>query len=362
MGRYKNSYKVTVNLEPWFSSSFGFTMLHMFEELGGSLARGEMVLIHDGSEKAIKLYDEENTGTLTVEREGGFIYTIPIFIYKKELDWVQNYVRLNFYCFKDKSFITEFNTSDWTDIGGAMKALFPGKVDLRCDTDIQGDNIKYFQSGETNYAFLLDLCYGYKKNSVFSFGWEGLMIKETMGKSNSYGDTEGALEIHGDSQLTQIDDISTTYQPELYTQPKNPWVDNYESLQSENLRITKINNNFSYISKDYFTLSENRNYNRNYMRSDLFRSFRVVTQDMPKYKIGDVLFYKRDSEDAPNAKKYPFNYYLVRSNELFLSVNGSEYVDEDRRNMSWTSSLIGLELGEDGKAKIAIGTEQNPVK
>ena len=39
--KYKNSYKTSVDFQPWFDSGYRFQSLHLYEELGGELARGE---------------------------------------------------------------------------------------------------------------------------------------------------------------------------------------------------------------------------------------------------------------------------------------------------------------------------------
>ena len=64
---------------------------------------------------------------------------------------------------------------------------------------------------------------------------------------------------------------------------------------------------------------------------------------MPKYKIGDVLTYKR--ADNQNTK-YPFKKYIVASNEVFFSQNGSSERGPHGQQFEWTSKLLGLEKGK----------------
>lgn len=366
---YKNSFKVTISLEPWFSSSYGFTMIHLYEELGGRVSSGEAVLMHDGTGKALKLVDTENYGTLTISKEGGLIYKIPIFIYKKEYDYIRNYLNISFLCgITKKDFVANLHTSTWKDIRAAINALYPGKVDIRCESDIQNKELTYYQNRETDADFLRTLCSSWKRNSIFTFGWEGLMIKETRGKLNSYGQVEGYLEIHGESQLTQLDNHEFRYQPELYKLLKNPWEDkdgtqkefkDYTDLEPINLRILKRYDKQVFVKTDYLPLVENREFNNLYMGSSYFQHFRVTDQDIPKYKIGDVLKYVRTAESgkSPESKKFNYTYYLVKSNELFISANDSEFLDEDGRHQSWTSTLVGLEE----RGLYSVGTEVDPL-
>ena len=93
---------------------------------------------------------------------------------------------------------------------------------------------------------------------------------------------------------------------------------------------------------DFYQMLDNYWFNLRYMNSDLFTSFRTVDLDVPKYKIGDVLKYSREEQES----KLPFELFLVRSNELFFAIDGSNETDSNGLNFSWTTKLIGLQ--EDG--------------
>ena len=87
------------------------------------------------------------------------------------------------------------------------------------------------------------------------------------------------------------------------------------------------------------------NYWRNlgYMNSDFFTAFRIKDFNMPKYKLGDILKYKREEQES----ELPFKLFLVRSNELFMAIEGSDFVGPDGENFSWTSLLSGVEEKEE---------------
>lgn len=64
---------------------------------------------------------------------------------------------------------------------------------------------------------------------------------------------------------------------------------------------------------------------------------------MPKYKLGDILKYKRGEQKT----ELPFKLFLVRSNELFMAIEDSSSVGPDGESFSWTSLLSGVEEKEE---------------
>ena len=340
--KYTNSYKVTLDFKPWFDTGYVFTKLHMFEELGGQVAYGEIDMEFDGSDAALDLITNQYTGTLTLEKEEGNIYNIDIFITSRK--YFKNNASLSFICIKDKSFFTELVDAEWDDITGAINALYPGKIDIRCESDVN-NGVKIFQNSESNFSLCKKLAYSFKHNTVFAFGWEGLMLKEIIG-IDSGGNNEPYYKISGNVDLQQVDSYNLNYNKKLYHKPFNPWETEedgtaveYNELQAKNNRIVQFYNDYCIVGTDYYQMMDNYWFNLRYMNSDLFTSFRVVDLDMPLYKIGDILTYKREEQD----NKLPFEYFLVRSNELFFSIDGSNETDCNGLNFSWTSKLIGVQ-------------------
>lgn len=342
MAKYTNSYKVTVDFKPWFDTGYTFTKLHIYEELGGRISGGEMDMEFDGSKEALKLITDQYTGTLTIEKEGGNIYNIDVFITSKK--YFTNFLSISFVCIKDKKFYTDLITANYPDIDTAINSIYPGKIDIRCSSDIN-NGVKIFQNSETGYSLCTKLAYSYKHNTVFAFGWEGLMIKEIIG-IDSTGNKEPYWNITGNTQLHQTDSYKFEYNKKLYYKPINPWEfdddgesTGYSDLQAKNCRVVQNYNDYQIVGTDYYQLLDNSWFNKRIMDSDLYTTFRVVDLDVPKYKIGDVLEYKRDDQDS----KLPFRLFLVRSNELFLAIEGSSYVDSKGFYFSWTTKFIGLQ-------------------
>ena len=169
--KYINSYKVSINFTPWFDSGYKFDNIHMYEELGGKIASGEISMSHDGSGEALKLITDQYTGQITLEKEGGNIYTIDVFIINKK--YFKNFLTLNFICIKDKKFYTELIQAEWDDITSAIESLYPGKKDIRCKCDIN-NKLTIFQNSETNQSLCSKLSYGFKKKSIFAYGLVGV--------------------------------------------------------------------------------------------------------------------------------------------------------------------------------------------
>ena len=367
--KYKaNSYHVVVDLKPWFDNGYRFTKLHIYEELGGQMAFGTIDLETNGSQNSLDLYEKQFTGVLSISDEGeyanktGLIYDeINIFITERFRE--RNYVTLNFICVKDKAFCYKPHTSVQTDLEGALKALFPGKVDIRLSSDIQDKSLKYFQTRETGQSFLNRLCLGFAKGTTFGYSWDGLLVKGIIGKDHLGNDeNDPKLVMVEGASVEQLDQISRKYSYDLYQMPKNVWTEkdpdtniDYSDKKPLNVVVQQKNSDFSYVGTKYEPLIENAKYNSAYLSSNLFHHFRVIIHEMPGYKLGDVVLYKRTSE-VVGGVKVPYSKFLVISNELFLATDGTDYVDESGQKFSWTTKLLGLE--EDGK--IAIGNDKDP--
>lgn len=357
--KYKNTYKISIDFTPWFDTGYTFDYIHLYEELGGKLANGEISMTHNGSKEALKLITNQYTGKIILEKEGGNIYNIDVFIVNRK--YYKNYLTLSFVCIKDKKFYTEPIQAEWDDITTAIDSLYPGKKDIRCKCDIN-NNVNILQSFETNQSLCSKLSYGFKKDSVFAYGWEGYMIKEIIG-IDSGGNKEPYYKITGSSEFHQLDSYNLNYDHRIYYTPTNPWepVKNgenngsqannsnkdYTKFQPKNSRTLQFYDNYIVVGKDYEQLIHNYWGNFGYMNSNFFTSFRIKDFNMPVYKLGDILMYKREEQES----ELPFKLFLVRSNELFMSIEGSDTTGPDGEMFSWTSLLSGV---EENKVKLPI--------
>ena len=367
---FRSPRKLTIDFEPWFKKSYKLEYIHIYEQLGGSLANGNMRLSHNGSDEALEIIEKEYTGTITIEREGenggeGTKFEIPIFITARS--FFDNYLDIEFVCIKDGSFVRDEVTNTYTDITSAITSTYKGKCDIRIETDIQGGDIKYYQNHETGYSFLPRICNSFKKQSIFAFGWEGLLIKDTIGKYDSRGNEEPKLfnVTSNEAKVEHLDSYMNTYSPSTYEQYYNPWEDkegkyipqDYTQYEPVNIRQTNDRGSNSLVYTPYQQLLENSTYNGKYYDATRFQTFRIVDEDIPKYKLGDVLGYTRNELFVSNLK-WPYKYYLVYSNEFFCSAENCNVTDSRGMKTSFLTKLMGLE--KDGS--IALGSEEDPTK
>lgn len=346
----ENVYGVSVSLKPWDSKGYFIVSLHIFECLGGDIANGDLELWYPSEDEATKLVTTEQTGELELKdtKKNGLTYKIPIFINSRS--FFGNIMNVNFTCIKDKSFYTDRISLEHTDISSAIRSTYPGNIDIRTESDIN-NNIPIYQTDETNYTLCKRLAYSYKKNSVFAFGMEGFMLKETIGK-NSMGKDERSysLEFTGGLDMDNTQMYKLNYNRVLNTVPFNPWEDkdesatrkDYNDLQPTNCRSLINYTSYSIMGTDYYQLENNYAYNYNFLNSDYYTSFTITGIDMPSYKIGDIITYKR----ADQKISYPFTKFLVASNEVFFSQNGTSKRGPHGKQFEWSSKLLGIQTGE----------------
>lgn len=334
---YTNSYDISINFKPWFDKGYRFTKLRLYEELGGDVAKGEMDLRLDGSQEALDLVTKQQTGTIELKKTGGNIYTIDIFIVNKR--YFKNFLTIEFLCIKNKSFLTDLISIEWNNVDDALNSIYPGKINIQCNSDV-GNNTKIYQNGETNYSLCKRLSYSYKQGSIFSFGLEGLSIYDMDVK------LKNKIKIKGNSLIHPIDSYNINYDKKIYYNPENPWEteenSKYTEIQSKNLKSLLYYSNYKLVGTEYYQLLNNYYWNKKYMDSNLFQCFRVILQDMAPYKIGDIIEYSNDIY-FDGELKMPFNSFLVKSNELFYAIDGSEVTDENGLHFSWTSKLMGIQ-------------------
>lgn len=350
----KNTYGISVKLTPWGEKGYTVTSLHIFECLGGDLAYGDMELVCPDNDEAKEMITEQQTGEIELKdtKEDGLTYKIPFFVDSRS--FFENILKVNFTCIKDKKFYTDRISLEHSDINKAIESLYPGKkgenIDIRTKSDVN-NNIPIYQTDETNYSLCKKLAYSYKRNSVFTFGMEGFMLKDTIGK-NSLGKDENSydLELKGGLEMNNTRMYKLNYNRVLNTTPFNPWEDkedsatnkDYSDLQPVNCRALINYTSYSIMGTDYYQLENNYQYNYNFLNSDYYTSFTITGVYMPNYKIGDILTYSRASQKS----SYPFTKFIVASNEVFFSQNGASRRGPHGKPFEWSSTLLGIEPGK----------------
>lgn len=341
--KYTNTRKISISFYPWFDMGALLSEIHIYEEIGGNLAHGTCNLEIAGGQEMLESITERYKGEITIEKEGGFILTIPVFIISK--DWFKNNLRLTFICTKDEKFFRDLRSIDYPSIDDAISGCYKGDLDIRCKSDIKpGKETKYIQSMETGHKFLLPLLKSYRRNSIFGFTWEGkLLIKEVPG-IDSQGNKEPFLEFVNDLGISQKDMYNITYDPKNYGVPENPWEPEkdpkkWAEKQSKIFRVTSFRGEFSIIHKDHQPGISNIRENDKFYNPRLFTSFRTVSPTLFPVKLGDVVKFK-----APEQKgKRPFENFLVASNEFYMSRDGTQHYDENGLSFSVTTKFIGIQ-------------------
>lgn len=363
---YSNN-NTEIELLPWDYYGAKFRKLHIYEELGGSLPTGDADLMLDGKDPSLTLLQLQNTGQITIKsnKDDGVIYEIPIFIISKQ--YIKNALNIKFICGigKDNSdFATKIQTNIYEgtldDIIGSM---YPGSCDIRCSSDVQ-NSLTFYQNHETQSDFLARICRSYKRQSLFGYTWEGLLIKDTVGTDSS-GNEEPSQFMLGDIGKEQVDGFREVYNPELYSLPYNPWEDtegvhtseDYTGYEPINARAITRYGKTSYVAADYYSVYENKTYNDAYYESDYFQTFRTVLREIPTYKLGDVVLYKRREQLTSTSPSFPYNYYVVKYNEFFCSTDASPdtiQIGNETLKFAFISRLLGIEKN----GSVALGSDE----
>ena len=85
-------------------------------------------------------------------------------------------------------------------------------------------------------------------------------------------------------------------------------------------------------------------YNVTQSSTSLFSTFSILSNSIPKYRLGDVINWVDQKETLVNKDitKLPYTKFLICSNELFITADKSK-IAENGSGISWTSRVAGLE-------------------
>jgi len=352
--KYNTKNGFSIDIDPWFNIVDGnrlfiLTFIRFREEIGGELAGGEMELVSNMSPEALEMFNTQKTGTIEIQSDynEGNVYKIPFLVIDISMTG-NNKVKIKFVCLPESSsFLVTYrsNIFEKADIRKTIESLYPGEKKITCETDIQNSSLTFYQNNEVDKDICTKLCYSYKKDSVFAYGLEGLLIKEvTISDETSNIVLGNIYNLVGGFENGQY---NTTYNPEIYSTSKDL------NLQSSNISAIMKYGNLSYIGKDYAELDEIRKYNRDTYRSDLFMNITMSTSlALPTYRLGDVLKVSTVLSEC-NEMKWDYDYFLVRSNEFFLACDQSTYGANGEGKFTWTSELICIDNLGDTKDKLA---------
>lgn len=339
-----------------FSNFMSLTSLHIIEKLGGDLVTGEMNFHLDTTddEKLLEKAITTQTGKISITRQNGDefekLFEIPFFIESRTNSGIEfNYKII---CIDDIKFLSKTNSITFNNIEEAIRTLYPAKkseperIDLRVKPDIGIEKLKLIQFQETDYSLCNKLLYSYKKNTVFSFGFSGLMLKDLCGINNSRGKKESidsgssCCIVVDSSKFVPLQIPQLNYDRLLNNEPIKP----YEEIQDTpvNCKAARSFFNYGIRGTGYENLTDNYNYNTRLMNSNLYSSLVVEGYEIPNYRIGDVVGYV-DTKITP---QLTIKNYLCYSNEFFFSKTGSGKRDKRGDKISWVSVFLGFKPGK----------------
>jgi hypothetical protein len=349
MGKLINSNDVSLEFKPWTDKTCRITRLQIIEQLGGEIPNGEIDMILGNEEDVEKMITNQNTGTISIvdEKKYGISYEIDVWITDRE--YYENILKIKFVCIKNLEFFTKRITTYYQDgIKSTIESLYPGKSEFRIEPS-GNDDIPLYQNCETNYEMCKRLCYAYKDKSVFTFGWDGLLVKDLCGDFDSQGNVEPCMELETDRLSVQTQTYNLKYDKYLNHESFLAWEESdesttgdFSSVASKNAKVVMNYKGYRVMGMKSSSLMEVAWNNEPRMKSDGYTCLKIVQTDMPHYKLGDVVIYKR----ALQEKSLPWKNYLITSNELFFSADGNKEMDQHGFRFSWTSNLYGLQDGD----------------
>ena len=138
---------ITIDFLPWFDKGFKLKVLKLYEEICGKIAHGSIVMDLEGTEASLKLVTNQFTGKLKIEKDVGDSYEIDVFVTNRQ--YYKNSLTLEFLCIKDRSFYIDLVSLEHSDITTALNSLYPGKIDIRCESDLN-NSMPLLQKSKTN--------------------------------------------------------------------------------------------------------------------------------------------------------------------------------------------------------------------
>lgn len=386
--KVENTKGITISVSPWTDEDdngniiFTLETLHVHEIICGPTPVGDMKLMYNGNNtKEVEEYIRaKNTGTIEITdtkknmEKPGLTYKFNFFITSRE--YINNLLTLEFIILpgdqnnieKGKNFYTAVESDTYEGLENTIKSIYPGPIIKRCETDIQGsDTLKIYRETETSSMLLRRLGAGWANESIYAFGWDGLLLKKISKDGiNSFGksenDKENLEKVIGD----QEEWVQVSYNVLRYDKANNyqlfdPWEDpnkdsdslsksttpdeKYKDKNWKSALVTstiKADWEYKIHTPGYSQLQINRDWNESFSGSSGYAVVTLVGEDMPRqWKLGDVISYQRQSNDD---KEEQPKRCLVASNELYYSQKTLS--SQHGKSFEWITVLWGIDPGE----------------
>lgn len=363
MAKFQNNFGCSVEIKP-FTDVFKFNKLKLHEAIGGSIANGYAEFNFSGREKHSNLIAETNYIEIEIGQAGGGIsYKIDALITSKRV--MNDNFTIEFLCINNLSFIDKTLSLTFNDINEAINYSYTGIKDIRCESDLAND-CSIVQFKETSYDFCKRIAQSFKEDSLFAFGLEGFLIKDTLG-INSFGIDESTSKKEdilpkvyaGTGSIMQEQLTKSNLNPQYYQKPFDSWNETSDgeeinennkteygqdeySIQSMNA-VAIINfNKYSIVHKDILRLKQNFDYNSRYYESNYYSNLSICHNErLPNYRLGDVVMYKNVMEQQV---KNPNKFYIIYENDILIT-GDSTIGHEKGKGFAWRTLLKGIEDG-----------------
>ncbi len=358
MGAIKNSADVSIEFSPWTDGGkFRIVRFQAREQLGGEMPKGEMELFSDGTNEALQMVTERKTGKIKIqdEKDSGLSYEFGIYITYRE--YFGNTLKIKFIITEDIEFYTTRRNS-WQKggIAGIIKATFPGPSDIRIKPGgIDDDNAIYYQMCETNYEYNKRLCYSYRPDSIFAYGFSGLLLKDLCGEFDHWGNQEPKAELESNRMTIHATTYNLMFSEKVRHSPYETWggnkevddcttSENYREVESKNMKVMMDYKSYTEVGNVYTGHMYNLWKNTRLMENPGYSFFEGTLPDIPHYTLGDVLIYQR-AEQVTQEESLPFKNFLVFANEIFYTIDGTKETDKRGLKFSWTTYFYGVQSG-----------------
>jgi hypothetical protein len=367
MIRYQNIYGYSINFTPWLDLGYRLVSVELQNTLGGTLAGGTIRLVGTQSNlPSLELKENLYSGTVSILNFGVTVKEFKVFFVRKT--YKREELALDFVCIPDPKYVRDLHTKTHKgNLQNIIEDIFSSSkefLDIRCTSDIQGI-MRMYQSNQSDIDFLKNILSGYKRNCVFGYSWDRLILKETCTpeEMNSAKVIEAVTE--------EQSPASNSYDKGLYSVPRNLWEEgkddlrvgeDYTDRQAINVRASSImEGKVEYMGTEYYNMVNNSKKNIINLSSDYFQKLTITLKTLPDYQIGDVVRYYRNDNQVSDMI-WPYEYYMVYANRMFFATSGTGVTDptvpKDLGDYTFTTVLVGLE--EDGSIALDKTEEQDP--
>lgn len=344
------SFEVT----PWTSgelnlkTKFKVEMIHIFEEIGGNIANGDIIMSYIGKSDGSTLKEllGVNKGTIKLRDNNaesrGTLYDIPFYVVSRSISG--NRITMHVNCVDSRKFTDRISSTSFKNTESAIKCLYPGAVNINVSPDSFVNSHEVFQFCETDQSLCSKLCLAYRHNTTFSYSFKGLQIKDLTLNNRT---TNNSYYLGERFETSSV--LNYFQNPILDHTPLDSWTDireenttfgYYSGVQPVNCTAVTYMDSTYTVGKDYSVDMNNYLFNKRLI-DNMYASTIVVGYGvLPTYTPGDIIFVDSSLEGGPEE----FTRYIVRSNEIYYAAEDNEFF-LDGKKFVFTTKLINPKEG-----------------